>query len=430
MFDKKLNILIIYGWVSEPMRATIRDLLFCYHNYTNHNCFFLDISKEGFRFYLLKVNFDIIIYHTVLLSAIRWGTQDLFDSVLQKIRPLKNNKAIKVALPQDEWIHTNLLNRFINEMNINIVFSVAPESEWHIIYEDVDRDKVQIYQVLTGYLDTKVLKAIQEYEQDDAQRDIDIGYRAYKAPMWLGRHGYLKTYIADVFQEYATQFGFKTDISTKEGDTILGNNWYKYLLRCKYFIGVEGGSTVHDPDGKIWANGTLFSKENPNATFEDVEASIFPHQDGNLKLIAISPRHLECCATKTCQVLIEGNYNSILEAHKHYIELKKNFSNLTEVLEMMKDENLRIKIAEQAYQDIVISDKYSYKTFVDFVVVKSISASEYSISTTSLISKLVTLYWHLLPVAYRRRFDRVIYAIESFLLKLTYKTGLKKELIR
>ena len=51
--------------------------------------------------------------------------------------------------------------------------------------------------------------------------------------------------------------------------------------------------------------------ERPTATFEEVEAGCFAGLDGNLNLRTISPRHLEACATRTPQILVEGAYSGI-----------------------------------------------------------------------------------------------------------------------
>ena len=188
----------------------------------------------------------------------------------------------------------------------------------------------------------------------------------------------MKTKIADVFNEESKKFSLNNSISTRENDTILGDKWYEFLLSCKYVIGVEGGSTVIDPYGLIWEEGTKYEKENPNASFNDFEKQCFPGMDGNLNLVAISPRHLEACSTKTCQILIEGDYNGVLKANIHYIELKKDFSNLQEVLNAVKDDKLRAKITLQAHNDIVLSDKYSYNNFVNFVLSSALRSGNHS----------------------------------------------------
>lgn len=387
----KKNILILYGYLEYPVRSNVRDLIYSFKKYSNDNCFYYSPDHGDFPNFLKLIDFDIIVFSTIIISE-RWrGYKEFKKLVVDKIEFLKNSKAIKVIHPQDEWIQTKILCDFINEFNITTVLTVAPESEWKIIYNNVDFEKVKFYSVLTGYLDDFTLSKISTLNDSNNERNIDIGYRAFKAPAWLGSHGYLKTKIADIFNEKAPMFGFKTDISTNEKDVILGDDWYLFLIRCKFFIGVEGGSTVLDPEGKIWEKGEAYQKLYPNAKFEDFEKHCFPGMDGNLKLIAISPRHLESCATKTCQVLIEGHYNGILKPNIHYIPIKKDFSNITTVFNKMRDEKLREKIITNAYNDIVLSQKYTYKAYVDFIF-KVLNLNDKNIKLITLVTNKIALF--------------------------------------
>ncbi|MBL7901672.1 MAG: hypothetical protein JNK73_06730 [Bacteroidia bacterium] len=318
-----------------------------------------------------NVSFDLIVFTTILAGE-RWGGRERMKKVYQLLGYLKTINVTKVIHPQDEWIHTNLLNDFIIDFKISHVFSVAPPSEWKKIYNRVNFSKVNFHSVLTGYLSEETIKKCKAITDSITHQNIDIGYRAYKSPPWLGKHGFLKTKIADIFLEQAPKHNFEVNISTEEEDTILGDDWLKFMASCKYFIGVEGGSTIIDPDGEIFKKGTSYFQLNPEATFEELEKLFFEGMDGNLGLIAISPRHLEACVTKTCQVLIEGNYNNVLKPNVHYIEIKKDFSNLEAVFQQMKNENLRKKYIEAAYRDVVESKKYTYENYTATIISQSI----------------------------------------------------------
>ena len=404
-----MNILIVYWHNGSPLRSTIDQHLYSFKRYAEKaNCFYINIYHGQVPPYLLSIKFDFIVFHTTFLAE-RWAGKENFDKwVLPRVKILKSSAAVKIILPQDEWLHTNELCRFINEFGVSHVFSVAPPSEWDIIYKDIDRSKVKLHQVLTGYLDDELIKRVTKYSSEINLRDIDIGYRAFRSPEWLGRHGFLKTKIAEVFLQNSPAKELKLDISVEKKDTIMGDDWYKFLLRCKYFIGVEGGSTVHDPDGEIWTKGSDYVKKNPKASFEEIEKACFPGMDGNLQLIVISPRHLECCVTRTCQVLIEGAYNGILQPGKHYIELKKDFSNLDEVVEIIKKDELRKSIVEQAYTDIVLSGKYSYRNFVKEVIALSISPND-----RASMSLFLLLYIRFMEQLYGLKYSPPLRVIQS-----------------
>ena len=156
----------------------------------------------------------------------------------------------------------------------------------------------------------------------------------------------------------------QVDIATGGSRTIRGNDWYRFLASCKYTIGVEGGSSVHDPDGIVEACVGRYLAEHPGASFEEVEAHCFPGADGRLEYFAISPRHLEACATRTAQVLIEGSYNGILRPGEHYIPLRRDFSNLDAVIDLIEHDSERARLTDAAYRDVVASGAYTYERLV------------------------------------------------------------------
>lgn len=385
-----MNILIVYSNLGYPLRTTIKEHLYSFRNYAEGaKCFYLCADKKVDNenvvpHYLTKIDFDAIIFHYGFVGA-RWEGIENLKNTMKRVDSLKNTKAIKIILPQDEYKNPNALVYFINEFNVDMVFSVSPETEWGKLYKGVDFEKVKFFLTLTGYLDSKALKRLRNLV-NRIPKTIDIGYRARNLPPWLGRHGFLKTQIAEKVLALKNKYPIQMDISTKEEDTFIGNSWYDFLVKCKYMIGVEGGSTVLDEDGTIWNKGIEFQKQNPNASFEEVEAACFPGKDGLLNLIAISPRHLECCATRTCQILTEGHYNGILKPGVHYLELKKDFSNLESVMKDVVDDKKRVQIIDNAYTDIVLSKKYSYTNFAAEIL--SIVKDHSRISTNNTYNSL------------------------------------------
>jgi hypothetical protein len=369
---RKLNILVIFVMNKYPMRATLWDQLYCFRHYSDHNCFYLNLSVRSVPWYLKHVKFDLIVFGTIFLAN-RIKTE-WFEPVRQKARALKSTEAVKIAFPQDEHTHTGVLMDFLEEFAVDAVFSVGPPSEWPKLYDRAVFERVKFFNVLTGYLNDATVGRIERLASEGRERDIDIGYRTWLAGAWMGRHGLLRQRIADLFLEKAPARGLKTDISTRSEDTIWGDDWYKFLLRCKYTISVEGGASVPDRDGTLKERVEAYQRQHPHATFAEIEQDCFPALDGTIRYVALSPRHLECCATRTCQILVEGEYNGILQAGRHYIELKQDFSNIEAVLDEMRSDALRQEMTERAYREIVASGKYTYRSFVNFVLEESLKA--------------------------------------------------------
>ena len=358
------DILIVYSVVQWPPVAAVRDALYAFERHSRARCWYLNLSVRRVPRWLALVEFDAVIFQTTLL----WDrvNPSLLQRHLRRLRRLDGVGRRRVALPQDEYLMSEPLVGLIATLEIDHVFSVGPESSWEQIYAGVDRDRVGISRVLTGYV-TPGLVTRGEAAPTADERPVSLGYRA--ANLWpsLGRHGLLKTAIAQRVSEAARGRRLKLDIATGPTATIRGDDWYRFLGNCRYTLGVEGGASVHDPDGTLREATVRYLAEHPGAPFDEVEAHCFPDRDGQIDYVAISPRHLEACATRTAQVLIEGEYNGILKPGEHYIELKRDFSNLEQVLDQIENDGARERLTEAAYRDVVASERYTYERFVSEV---------------------------------------------------------------
>lgn len=365
------NILVIYHTRQYRLRASQRDHLFSFKRYgKEHTIYYINIFVYAIPGYFKDIKFDLVIFSWSFLGS-RFDRQEYLDN-FKKIESVKEINCIKVAMPQDEFSNTDLLCETIDHFNIDIVYSVSPETEWVKLYKTTDFSKVAFFRVLTGYLDERTVAEIARSAAKVKDRDIDVGFRSGAAAYW-GRFNLIKFEIAERFLNGAEKYVFTTDIAFGWNNFLLGDKWYDFLLRCKYMPGIEGGSSIIDWDGSLYRNVNAFLKDHPGASFDDVEkACIPPGKDGEINVVALSPRHLEACASRTCQILVEGEYNNVLIPGKHYISLKKDFSNLDEVFAIIKEDKLRNHIVEAAYTDIIESGKFSYLHFVQFVINNSI----------------------------------------------------------
>ncbi len=103
----------------------------------------------------------------------------------------------------------------------------------------------------------------------------------------------------------------------------------------------------------------------PGLTFEQLSERLLGAWEDNIYYRTVSPRHFEAAALRVCQILFEGKYSGILEPLVHYIPLKKDFSNVDEVLDWFRDPELRRTLTENAYRDLIASEQYSYARLVE-----------------------------------------------------------------
>jgi hypothetical protein len=360
------SILILYHSRLAPVRPAVADHLFSFRRYAGRPCIYINMAVRSVPRWIHRLDIDLVVLHTILLSD-RWQPDDFRDVVL-RMRPVKRVRAPRVAFPQDEFINTDLLVEVLDDLGVDHVFSCAPPEEWATIYGSLVGKGVGFTRVLPGYLEPETVQRIDRLAPQVRTRDIDIGYRAWKPKPWLGRHGMMKGWIADAVAAEGRRARLRMDISMEEQDTLIGDAWYRFLLRSRYTIGVESGAGILDRDGKIRSCADAYVAKHPDASFEDVERHCFSGLDGGLNLRTISPRHLEAAATRTPQILVEGTYNGILEAGRHYLPLRADFGNLPEIVDEVARGGGHREIAEQAYTDIVASGNHGYEAFVRTVL--------------------------------------------------------------
>jgi hypothetical protein len=358
------TFLIIYATTEAPLRSTVSDQLYAIRKYGGVSAVYVNAAAPGAGRILRMLRPDVIVFHTILLAQ-RWNSSRM-AKIERRLASLRESTALKVALPQDEFLETEYLCRFINEFGVRHVYSVAPESEWQQIYGRCD-PMPTITRVLTGYLDEDTVGRIDQITRT-SRRSIDIGYRAWHAEPWLGAFGQLKIAVGDRVAAAAPAHRLSTSISTRSTDTLLGDDWFRFLATCRYTVGVEGGASIHDRDGTLVRATRAYAANHPDATFAEIEAACFPGRDWESGLRAISPRHLEAVATRTGQVLIEGDYNGILRPWIHYIPLRADFANLDSVLDQLHDEKARLEMTERAYNEIVGSRAFTTRSFAQEVV--------------------------------------------------------------
>lgn len=303
--------------------------------------------------------FDVIIIHYSLSLL-----NDYYLSGKLKQR-LREYKGLKVVFVQDEYRQINLMKSELNFLDIDVLFTCFPESEINKIYTDEELPRVSKYTNLTGYIPGRLI-AKQDFVPIK-KRNTHVGYRGRKVPYWLGELAYEKWSIVDKWFEHVTSKELKVDLSYSEKDRIYGDSWIKFLFSCKATLGVESGASVMDFTGELEKNIDLHQVLYSNDSFIEVQKKYLSIHEGKYKLNQISPRCFEAIALKTVLVLYEGEYSGILIPGRHYIMLKKDFSNIDEVTRYLHDDEYLQKIADQAYNEVALNHDYSYRAFIERV---------------------------------------------------------------
>ena len=180
------------------------------------------------------------------------------------------------------------------------------------------------------------------------ERARDIAYRARHLPPYFGRYGALKGEIGDRLQRLNGAFGLEIDASTDPGDVFLGDDWNRFLASSRATVAMEGGSSLHDPFGRIRDAVTAYCAEHPEASFEEVEAACFPGLDGQV-YSAISPRMFEAALVGCVQALLPGEYLGVLTPGEHYQPVGADLAEAEQLAALLHDSARATRMAEACW---------------------------------------------------------------------------------
>lgn len=389
------RVLIIYANTDSVMRKSVAAMLYSFTQYLEgcevyyHNAIFNRAPVLG----MFRAVDYVIFHHSVTTVWDRKRYQSKIDSWLS----YSFGSARKIALMQDEYKNVDLLRGFVDSLSIDKVFTLAPPSQWPSIYGQEIIKKGILEQYLAGYLEFA-----QPNVQSTSPRSLDIGYRSdwSKMHVKLGLTGSLKREIATVVEASAMSAGLKTDIKVGTEHFIRGGDWNLFLQNCRYVIGVPSGSSVLDQYGSIEQQLSDRLKRMPDTGEQQLYDEIVSKEEGSLGLEVLSPRHFEAILNGCGQILVESDYNGVLQPWKHYLPLKRDFSNLDELLGLVADEPLRLEMLENCKRDVLASSRYQYRYFVGSVLPGMDCAQSESMDKSFLIvlNKAIEAAKHLLIV--------------------------------
>jgi hypothetical protein len=303
--------------------------------------------------------FDVIIVH-YSLSILK----DYYLSISAK-KKLQNYTGLKVIFVQDEYRQIDNMVNQLAFLKVDVLFTCFPQDEMNKIYPNDKLPGTTKYTNLTGYIPERLTQIKNQPLCKD--RPIHVGYRGRKLPFWYGELAYEKWNIVESWFKHVDAADLKVDLSYNQNDRIYGEYWIRFLSSCKTTLGVESGASVMDFTGMLEKEIDLHQLKYPNDSFLEVQQKYLVSHEGKYKLNQISPRCFEAIALKTVLVLYEGEYSGILIPGRHYIMLKKDFSNIDKVLTYLRDDAYLQNMANVAFEEIALNSQYSYLSFVQYI---------------------------------------------------------------
>lgn len=348
-----MKILFIYN-ATQTYTNTVYEHVAAFQKYSAHETYFA--HHDGFSD--LGISFDwfdaVIIHYTIRLP---------YDQISSSVsKRLAKYRGLKALFIQDEYDFTYRAWGWIKKLAIDLVFTVVPDKNISIVYPKEHFPGVRFVSVLTGYVPENIPMSTKSIPP--SQRGIVVGYRGRPLSIRYGQLGRDKIEIGSMVKTYCQENHIPHDIAWAEEERVYGPKWYEFVSSCKSMLGSESGSNVFDWDGKLDKQIEKFKKKNPQASDEEVYANLIKVKETPGLMNQVSPRVFESIMLRTAMVLFEGNYSGIIEPYKHYIPLKKDGSNLAEVMSLLRENQYVDDIVERAYKDIIDSNKCSYQHLV------------------------------------------------------------------
>ena len=331
-----------------------RDYLFSFNAHSRHEYHYVHaprIVDRGFSF----AGYDAI----VLFWAYDWLRPGLSPETVQRIA---DAPAKKLLFLQDEYRSVELARTAIRRFGVNHMFTIVSAADHDLFYPRSQLPSLEgVHSVLTGYVPDALRSVV---APPHSERPVDVAYRSRICAYFLGDLAREKQIIAERFRATAERSGWKHDISTWEGDRLYGRAYAKFLSRTRCMLGTESGASVVDFTGDIQRSCDAYFADHPRATYEEVKRLFFADVDGRVVLRAISPRVFESAAWGNTLVLHEGEYSGLIRPGEHFIAVKKDYSNIDDVVAQINDRSLCERLAAATHRDLIQSDRYGYRSFV------------------------------------------------------------------
>lgn len=283
-------------------------------------------------------------------------------------RSLQHYDGLKILMKQDEHYHTQKFASYIGEKKLDLVLTCVSPEEREKAYPRAVVGEVDFLQVFTGYVSPfmQTLAA-----PPSAGRPIDISYRGSIQPLSFGRLGFEKRKIGYDVGRAAAEYPLTIDISSRWADRIGGLAWFDFLGRSRAVLGVQSATNLFDFTGEVEAWCREFEQSHPQADHLSEAFYLEAHEaylhrfEGNVNYAQISPRHLEAAATRSLQILYEGEYSGVLLPGRHFLPLRRDLGNFAEVVDFLRDDRRVSEMVECAYEEIVLDRRMQYASFVE-----------------------------------------------------------------
>lgn len=287
----------------------------------------------------------------ILLHSVFSNEPYLTGELLELVRDFPARKAYFIG---NEYKLMPEKMAFADALGIDLLVSQLTSEGALRLYRD--RLGCEIVGIPNTGFDTSLFESRRPREE----RPIDLGYRAYDSPLYLGHAE--RRELAEHFRRHERRYGLVLDISLDPADRFTEPEWVAFLNRCKGQLGSEAGGDYFELTDDTRSAVNAYLAEHPDALIDEVRRRFFRDYANPVPGRALSGRIVEAAGMKTVQILLEGEYGGFFEPDVHYIPLRKDFANVKEAIAKFRDEDLCRELTENAY---AVACELTYPKLID-----------------------------------------------------------------
>jgi hypothetical protein len=282
--------------------------------------------------------FDVVVIHHSIAVTIDGYLPEVLRDKIARFRGLK-------ASSQDVYRTVDAVTARTRELGIDVRYTLAPEREVPRLYGR-RIPGVQTITTLAGFVPDELMG---RPTRPLAERPIEVGYRGGPSRTGSAASRTRSTPLGIVSRARGT-LRAHVRLAVGEGDRIYGERWNRFLASCRATLGTraELDSRLRRVDR---GSRKERSRRHSNAAFEEVEHETLAPYERNVVINVISPRQFEAAALRTAMILHPGEHSGVVEPWTHYIPLAKNFSNMDEVVERLRDLEFLSELTERTHDD-------------------------------------------------------------------------------
>jgi hypothetical protein len=349
------NILILYDAKSIHVN-TIREHLRSFALFSRHRVFYAAATGVDTPAADLSL-FDVVVVHYCIRINVEGHLSPAYSEALRAFAGLK------LLFLQDEYDTTESARRAIEYLGIQVVYTCVSDRHIADVYPPQRFPSVDFIPTLTGFVPIGLKPKVRPLRE----RPHLIAYRGRSLAYWYGDLGQEKLVIGQRMKQICQARGLTVDIEWDDTKRIYGEAWYDFLQSARATLGTESGSNVFDDHGDVRKAVEDALQHDPGVSYSDLRPTLIAPHEGRITMNQISPKVFEAIACRTALVLFEGTYSGVVKPNVHFIPLKKDSSNVDEVLTKLQDDDFVERMTERAWQDVIGSGRYSYQTFIDAV---------------------------------------------------------------